>query len=70
MKVKVAYYGIVEKVVEVDDKFVDILPAWDSGDEDRYDKLSSELHTELARDIPGEISQVFEVDSGELLYEL
>lgn len=70
MKVKVAYYGVVEKVVEVDDKFAGILPAWDSGDEDKYDELSSELHNELVKDIPGEISQVFEEESGELLYEL
>lgn len=70
MKVKVAYYGVVEKVVEVDDKFAGILPAWDRGDEDKYDELSSELHNELIKEIPGEISQVFEEESGDLLYEL
>lgn len=70
MKVKVAYYGVIEKVVEVDDKFADALPAWERGDEERYDELTNELHQAVRNEVCGDLCSVYDEESGELIYEL
>lgn len=70
MKVKVAYYGIIEKVIEVDDKFSDALPAWEREDEERYDELTSELHQIVKKEVSGDICSVYDENSGDLIYEL
>lgn len=70
MKVKVRYYGMVEEVVDVDDKFKEILPAWDSGDDDKYDELTDDLIQVIKSQIPGDLSQLFDNENGELLCEI
>lgn len=69
MKIKVSYTGIVTKEVEVDDKFADAIPAYERGDDDTYESLSSELHCLLVREIPGEICRVDDADN-KTIYEL
>lgn len=69
MKVKVRYYGYHTKEVEVDDKFADTVPAYERGDDDTYESLSSELHCLLVREIPGEICRVDDANN-QTIYEL
>lgn len=68
MKVKVKHWGIVETIVEVDDKFEDTLPAFERYDDDKYEKLVEELNHILSHEIPEEIHCVKTLDD-ELIYE-
>lgn len=69
MKVKVVYIGRVETEIEVDDKFKETLPAWESGNDELFDKLSDELIAEINPHIAGDLSQVFD-EAGQLICEL
>lgn len=69
MKVKVRYIGVVETEMEVDDKFAGAITAWENGDDDTYEKLTDELVGIVNREIPGDLSQIFD-SNGELLCEM
>lgn len=70
MKLKVIYIGKVTTEIEVDDKFAETFPAWERGDNDTYEKLTDELVEIINPQIDGDLSQIFDSSSGELICEL
>lgn len=68
MKVKVRHWGIIETIVDVDDKFEDALSAYECYDDDKYEKLVEELNDVLTNEFSNEIHCVKTLND-ELIYE-
>lgn len=71
MKIRIGYYDYCTKVVEVDDKFKKILELANEGNYEESDKLFEELHNKVIFMINNpNVSQVFDEDTGDLVYEI
>lgn len=70
MKIKVKHWGIVERTVEVDDKF-DALRGYNFGDTDKGDELMDELIDTVLHEVPADVSELYNIatDDGEILTE-
>lgn len=70
MKVKVKHWGIVERTVEIDDKF-DALRGYYFGDTGEGDELMDELIDTVLREVPASVDELYNIatDDGEILTE-
>ena len=70
MKVVVKHYGIVETMVEVDDKY-DSLRGYNSNSTEESDILMDELLGTLLHTVPASIDEFFNIsaEDGEVLME-
>ena len=68
MKIIVSYRSIVQEEIEVDDRFTEVLTAFDNGNYQRYDELTDELHQEIVNKF-GDIVAVYDGTTEEVIYE-